>query len=914
MAQFKQARQQGAVERLIGTVAGQGTGRVEFDDIDLVKSAFAGFVADPKKVYDGDLEKTTGILATGMTTFFNVKKFLDFQIVKAPVATIAAFVGAGYSLTYVTGVIEPKVGVYAGLDEVFIAPPLFPGIPVRSVTLGGVGPFPSPIRQHTIITCGCGGGSGGGGGGGGGSPAAPSIVQAQQEVVLAEVNEALSNATFAGFAPATVSTVLDKDRTTTIVHGAGAGSFSIIFKQSLLLGRIVVLGSVTGLTVTLVRPNLTTFVPIAAVTNANGVDSGNFTPTEVVRIDVAVTGATTIGEVQARKVIETKGEISLDMSNFPGEPIFTQDRQQVTNEEATVGLVNFSPPGTAVLDKDTSTEVEVIDDTTVASILVDHTAGALLVSRVAVQTGDSGFLATDMTIEVKKVDGSSVTVFERTGAGVTAGGVDTGNFAPILAASVLVSFGVAGSTYDVSEILIFKVHEVKPTNGPAEPVFAQLQQQITMGDILGFTPGGDFVDADLRLLFDKDKSTCIPFDGTVPGTEFKVELNHPKLVSRIAVIGDFSGANIIVTVNSVDGLNDREVINGKAQPGFDSGNFDPIMATSVTVQVDAAAGTICELAIFKAIEVKLSPGSIPSAPLFVQDRGQVTAREVAAIGLGANLTPVAPLTPFDLFDQSLVAAVVVIAPGAGAVLTVSLKAPTLIAEVAVSPPAAGTLPTTVAITVTAVGGAVTTVFSRAGALVTPGGIDSGNFQPILAETITVTFGIPGSAYFLAEVTILKAHEVKSASNLNPLVASPYFVSGAAFVGGNTRYANGDAFTTPDAIGAVAARFVEVGKDQQPTITAQSRIVAGGGVTTYSIFLDWYFSFDGVTWFYGGSSVISDTAAAGNPTGFLAAAGTSERAVAKPVNIYGRFIALVARHLSGAGLNSVTLTAVLNRQR
>lgn len=435
------------------------------------------------------------------------------------------------------------------------------------------------------------------------------------------------------------------------------------------------------------------------------------------------------------------------------------------------------------------------------------------------------------------------------------------------------------------------------TASPEKPLQVQAPQQVSLDDVSGFTPAVG-VSGDPRSLLDKNRNTSITI---AAGGGLPIVFRSPLLISRIGVLGTL--ANLTVTVIGIDGVATPVIVGAVNPTGADSGAFAaPILASQVNIGQGLVGSTLLQVIILKTIEIEgdvavtVDSSNTPGEPIFVQEQGQIVNEEATITTGGAGFT-----TPTNTLDK--IPGTTSVSAGA-ATITYTFGSPLLIGRIAVDGDVIG-------LTITAVlpDGTVVTLLTPA--VTDTDGADTLNFEPQPFKSVTLTVA---GATTLREVAILKAKEVKAAPNLTPVATSPYFSSGAAFVGGNTRYADGVAFTTPDAIGAVAARFVDVGKDQQPTITAQSRVVAGAAVTTFSIFLDWYFSFDGVTWFYGGSSVISDTAVAGNPTGFVAAAETSERAVAKPANIFGRFIAIVARHLSAAGTNSVTLTAVLNRQR
>ena len=98
------------------------------------------------------------------------------------------------------------------------------------------------------------------------------------------------------------------------------------------------------------------------------------------------------------------------------------------------------------------------------------------------------------------------------------------------------------------------------------------------------------------------------------------------------------------------------------------------------------------------------------------------------------------------------------------------------------------------------------------------------------------------------------------------------------------------------------------------ITALLKFVADAGVTSYSVFLDWYISDNGADFYSVGTTGVGDNAIATNPSGYAAAGETSWRGFTKQlVNVYGRHMALVLRHGNAAGTGGITATVGILRQ-
>lgn len=153
----------------------------------------------------------------------------------------------------------------------------------------------------------------------------------------------------------------------------------------------------------------------------------------------------------------------------------------------------------------------------------------------------------------------------------------------------------------------------------------------------------------------------------------------------------------------------------------------------------------------------------------------------------------------------------------------------------------------------------------------------------------------------------------SVTEHTPTFAALYF-NAVHLVGGARVMADGAAFTDPTQIGGAASRFIDVETAQSLTITALLKFVADAGVTSYSVFLDWYISDNGADFYSVGTTGVGDNAIATNPSGYAAAGETSWRGFTKQlVNVYGRHMALVLRHGNAAGTGGITATVGILRQ-
>ena len=749
------------------------------------------------------------------------------------------------------------------------------------------------------------------------SPATPLQVQAQQQITRGEVNTiVLTPAALSAFV-GTGDEMFDKNPTTELVYDGVAypAAIDVMFNNPILIARIGLRGGtnpVRGLTIGVIGIDgvVTNVLVRAPGASDDGCDTGNFTPimasgVTVTLLDIAA-NAQSISEMVILKCIEVKANViaNVNVDNTPDEPLFVQEQGQVVNEEATVDLTGGVWVGapTSLLDKNVLTGV------TGTGPIVITLNSPLLVSRLSIY----GILV-NVTVDVTTIDGTLLT---KTPVPVSStNGWDSGNFTPLVITNVIITaLGVPAS--DIMEVGIYKTKEVKANieaevfveAPPEDPIHVQAQQVIVAEEIniAGSSWTGTDVEGNIADLFDHNAAVGIE-DKNGDGI-LVLNLNSPLLISRIGAVRlPFPSPGLtgmIFEVQKLDGtwvaVLDYMNTGGFSGPdlteyeGLDSGNFkdvraigpnrggplaSPILAKAIRVSSGAVIPwSMGEMTILKTIETKAFVYNEPAEPIFVEAEQQIVVDELDL----AN-SALLPTAEFDsqaierLFNKNLTSGDITytfnIILGPGAVYA-TLKHPKLISRVsmAVGGTLFGTLPIT--ISVMDIVGVEHLVYSAVPTGVEQG-IDSGNFEPIMARMVTITLSDDNA--ILQEITILKAVETKTALNLNPvapveIINDPAVLNGAPSV------------SLP----------VEVGKDQNLAINVEVEITADAGITAIDANMNWYYSDDGVTFYYFATTILNDTAGAlatgnPNPTGFMVAGGTSRRQIAHPLTAYNRYI-------------------------
>ena len=326
-------------------------------------------------------------------------------------------------------------------------------------------------------------------------------------------------------------------------------------------------------------------------------------------------------------------EADINTANLPSGPLFTQDEGQMCFEEFSPGDSTLSPVGppagwstmiptafiTAITDWSMTTGV--VSAGAVPSIATLMFRHPIMISRIAL-AGDLNEVSVDV-IEVNGVDYNKIDTV------TNADGADSGNFPPKAVMGIRITANNPSDGFGdwlhstIYELAVWKVHETKVANGPADPIMAQLQQQVVMADIYSVAGGvealNEFVAQDCTKLFDKDISTGVTYTISHADESINAVLNHPKLVSRVVLTGVFHiGDKIQVAISAANGTQPPQTVvvlnplNNALESDtliLDSGNFQVLSALIISIRVEpgtSPTGFIGELAIFKDIEVKIA--------------------------------------------------------------------------------------------------------------------------------------------------------------------------------------------------------------------------------------------------------------------------------------------------------------------
>ena len=456
----------------------------------------------------------------------------------------------------------------------------------------------------------------------------------------------------------------------------------------------------------------------------------------------------------------------------------------------------------------------------------------------------------------------------------------------------------------------------------SSPVFTTLLQQVVNSEVT-FVMGAWVGDPTKTL--DKDATT-----GSISGTgPFITNFKYPILINHIGSI--CSIPTLTVTVTGVDGTVTTIDTAKVATTGYDSGLFAaPILAKSVTLNNTGLAGTITETAILRAIDVEeqdIPVTNDPDYPLFVQDKSIVVVDEVDLTSGSGIFTPANIPRLFD-FDDTV--GVTITGPGA-----LTLKTPIKCSELLVVwAPGVALNPITVILfdqmgnvleTITDIG-LVTGDRQEAHMEFTLAAVKSievtcpdadaviyGVQLTKVKETKAMTYsgdGKPISSTALPTSPVgAEALDVNSMANriqattkqvfmLRPVVQGTPEVGNPAAPGPASVPFTGDPSADLNSMGFDVEAFWNLGLNLEMSIQPDV------GVTSINASVDWYYSYDDVIYYYGGTTVFTDTAGAitgnPNPTGFQAAppsAGldTSLRNLAHPLTMFAKYIAIVVRN-------------------
>jgi hypothetical protein len=653
------------------------------------------------------------------------------------------------------------------------------------------------------------------------SAAYPLQVEAEQQVVIDEIDFGSSNAT----EPANLSSldwrllfkkfVLDLEPThviTQTIPSQGVPSvIHIAFKELKLISRIALglfFSSTPSLPLKIDINKIDDNTPVTVFNtilpeNAPGVDTGNFAPVPVWSIDIYLPDATTtLQELAIYKTIEVK------VANFsgPAGPVNVQALQQVVIDE-----IDVSATGSEIVNVVSGTIADLFDKNIATEVIIEGNASSravivlkfpILISRVSYVAGPTLRTRTDVEIHVMDIEGNDHVVYDGSQLPVTYGdGVDSGNFkeqpstiiaegrtSPIMATSITII--ATGEDYpiqwSIGEIVILKTIETKAYvyNEPSFPVFTQDEGVITYDEI--WWPNA----TETNVAFpDTIKNPFIKNPANIPmsmstGAVVVYPFNSPKLINRVVVQGLFTDPVLVELL----GIDLTTVVYTATIPagitGLDSGNITSVMGSAFRVTSTGSA-IITSIGLYKS-KGGSSAGGSPAAPSHVQALQQIVVDEVDLVNSSTN--PPSPVsgTIADLFDKDL-STPLVINGGAGNGVLVMLKFPILISRIALT----GTnLRLDAIISVIDVEGNLHTVYdgSNFTDYAYGTGIDTGNFKdqsmypfthggvaegpegrggpvgsPIMASGIMYTFlnNDSGNNYDISEMIILKTIETKA---------------------------------------------------------------------------------------------------------------------------------------------------------
>lgn len=292
-------------------IARRVAGRITWKDVDKVRSNF-GDLEDPKTLFDGDRETGTPLGTSAGTMKIYFKKATFIEDVNILTTDPTAFTGAGtfqYHGDDGADYSPTANPTQAEADRVYVPPPSGMTVPVIAISMtpnvvGGtyaVSQVVAPTKQMVEATVNV-----------GGVTVTTSLADPLQVSTDQQINNDDADVTLAaGWTAGAGSNVLDKDGASTI-SGATPGDCDIDFEMPILISRVAVWGSVIGCSVVVVGVDGSLHTVRAVSTDADGVDSGNFTPILAVQVVVSCTGASTVKEVTILKTVEVKNGMGVD--------------------------------------------------------------------------------------------------------------------------------------------------------------------------------------------------------------------------------------------------------------------------------------------------------------------------------------------------------------------------------------------------------------------------------------------------------------------------------------------------------------------------------------------------------------------------------------------------------------------------
>jgi hypothetical protein len=329
---YQQPTQTRSTERLIARQARHTSGRVDWEDIDIARSAWGPFLADPRYLFDGDEEKGVNValgVPPPVTIIFNKPLFIGHvQVITTDPSRFDTFLGA--AVTWIAADGGAVAGVGTGPlpapqgDRAHIAPPVWP-TPMAGVRIqmaAGLGAA-SDVSEIIMENCICVNASvtvgplmvdd---------TPEEPLFVQAQQQVVAEEVVITHS----AGVV--NEADILNKGPLSACTMAAGppARTITVNLNHPLLINRVAISGGLDDISVVVNDINGVAHPVIPMQDSASGLDSDNFEPLMAVSVvitqDAASLGSTP-NQLMILKVIEVKSHTALpELVEFAGQKVY----------------------------------------------------------------------------------------------------------------------------------------------------------------------------------------------------------------------------------------------------------------------------------------------------------------------------------------------------------------------------------------------------------------------------------------------------------------------------------------------------------------------------------------------------------------------------------------------------------------
>lgn len=675
-----------------------GLEQMQVSERDAIIQAAATYVGNASALLDRDYQTT--VVGNGIIDFIFKHPLLISRVAiqgTLDTVTVTAMQITGVAVPIVVGVVNAN-----GWDSGPIAPPLM-CTSVRVIAANAT-TFREVVIMTTLATQGVVNVDIDN------TPANPLFAQLQQQIVLEECEITVEGDDWSADDP---DNAMDKDLGTSI-STSGPGTMHLALTHPKLIGRICIAGPLNDVEVSVIKVDGTTQVIASHIVADEGWDSGNFVPIVITQVDITITVSAEIEEVVILKVIEIKGDISLDWENTPADPLHVDAQQVVTLEE--VDLVRSSVKGAVVtggiadiLDHDQTTGISY--DGSGAQLMVTlELRNIMLLSRIAMVkiVDDIGMVRP--LIGVRRVDGTWITVLDYADDAQEYEGVDSLNFkadvqtfgpnrkytpmSPVEATAVRITLqaGVPGT---IGEIVIHKTIETKSYvyNEPREPVHTQTVQQVVLDEVdtalSTFLPEVLFDSLAIERLFTKQIGVGLiqyTHNDDTPGV-VTINFRFPILIARIAAVGVFppnTSAGLIL----VNGMGmSVYVTSAPTTYGWDSGNFTPQLARAVTITLpNDADATLDEVIINKVIEMKgdvsLNVSNTPNEPVFVEAQQILVAEEIDldASTMTGDITPGGTIA--GLFDHNMATGVDYLGTGVQFVLTLQLKQIMLLSRIA----------------------------------------------------------------------------------------------------------------------------------------------------------------------------------------------------------------------------------------